>query len=76
MTLINVRFCDYIKLVKIKCGISNLAPDDVSGINRDKEFFEPSKQVGGDTSSYKVVPPNSLLAISCTLEEMPFCQLR
>lgn len=58
MTLINVRFGDYIKLVKIKCGISNLAPDDVSGINRDKEFFEPSKQVGGDTSSYKVVPPN------------------
>lgn len=58
MALINVRFGDYIKLVKIKCGIKNLTPDDVSGINRDKEFFEPSKQVGGDTSSYKVVPPN------------------
>lgn len=58
MALINVRFGDYIKLVKIKCGISNLTPDDVSGINRDKEFFEPSKQVGGDTSSYKAVPPN------------------
>ncbi|MBQ5608100.1 MAG: restriction endonuclease subunit S, partial [Oscillospiraceae bacterium] len=31
---------------------------DVSGVNRDKEFFEPSKQVGEDTSKYKIVPPN------------------
>ena len=34
------------------CGIANLALDDVSGINRDKEFFEPSKQVGADTTKY------------------------
>ena len=40
------------------CGISDLSTDDVSGVNRDKEFFEPSKQVGTDTSKYKVVPPN------------------
>lgn len=58
MTLNRIRFGDYIKPIKIKCGISNLTVDDVSGINRDKEFFEPSKQVGADTSSYKVVPPN------------------
>ena len=58
MTLNSVRFGDYIKLIKEKCNIPNLTPDDVSGINRDKEFFEPSKQVGGDTSNYKIVPPN------------------
>ena len=40
------------------CGVSDLSTDDVSGVNRDKEFFEPSKQVGTDTSKYKVVPPN------------------
>lgn len=40
------------------CGIAKLTLDDVSGINRDKEFFEPSKQVGADTSKYKVVPPD------------------
>lgn len=58
MALIRVRFGDYIRLIKEKCGISNLSVNDVSGINRDKEFFEPSKQVGSDTSSYKIVPPN------------------
>lgn len=58
MALSDVRLGDYIKLVKEKCGVSNLTPDDVSGINRDKEFFEPSKQVGGDTSNYKIVPPD------------------
>lgn len=40
------------------CGISDLSINDVSGINRNKEFFEPSKQVSTDTSKYKVVPPN------------------
>lgn len=39
-----------------KCGISNLTPYQVSGVNKDKEFFEPSHQVGGDTSKYQVVP--------------------
>lgn len=38
------------------CGISNLKLEDVSGINRDKEFFEPAKQVGEDTSDYQIVP--------------------
>lgn len=40
------------------CKIPDLKLDDISGVNRDKEFFEPSKQVGSDTSKYKVVPPN------------------
>ena len=39
------------------CGVPNLSPDAVSGVNRDKEFFEPARQIGQDTSSYKVVPP-------------------
>ncbi len=57
MALNKVRIGDYIELVKKKCGISNLTVDDVSGINKEKEFFEPSKQVGKDTSDYKIVPP-------------------
>ena len=58
MKLNKVRFGDYIKIIKDKCNISNLTPNDVSGINREKEFFEPSKQVSNDTSNYKIVPPN------------------
>lgn len=41
-----------------KCGIPNLTSYQVSGINKDKEFFEPSHQVGEDTSNYQVVPPS------------------
>ena len=40
-----------------KCGIANLTPYQVSGVNREKEFFEPSHQVCEDTSKYQVVPP-------------------
>lgn len=47
-----------------KCGIPNLTPYQVSGVNRDKEFFEPSHQVGEDTSKYQVVPP---LFFACNL---------
>ena len=52
-----IRLGDYLELYKEKCNISNLTPNDVSGINRNKEFFEPSVQVANDTSDYKVVPP-------------------
>lgn len=38
------------------CGIPSLNENQVSGINRDKEFFEPSKQVGNETSKYQIVP--------------------
>lgn len=41
----------------LKCGIPNLTPYQVSGVNKDKEFFEPSHQVGEDTSKYQIVPP-------------------
>lgn len=57
-----VRIGDCIELVKIKCGIPNLTVFDVSGVNKEKEFFEPSKQVGKDTSDYKVVPPGCFAA--------------
>lgn len=40
------------------CDDPDLTPNDISGINREKEFFEPSKQVGADTSKYKIVPPD------------------
>lgn len=40
-----------------RCEIPDLTPWQVSGVNREKEFFEPSHQVGEDTSNYQVVPP-------------------
>ena len=52
------RLGDLIELVNIKSGISNLTIYDVSGINKDKEFFSPTIQVGEDTSNYKIVPPH------------------
>lgn len=57
MQLIKCKVGSLVELFVEKCGIPNLTVNDVSGINRDKEFFEPSKQVGSDTSAYKVVPP-------------------
>lgn len=57
MALTKYKLGDVITLYSEKCGISNLTEDQVSGINRDKEFFEPSHQVGKDTSKYQVVPP-------------------
>lgn len=57
MGLIKIRIGDYFVPYSCYCGISNLSNDDISGINREKEFFEPSHQVGSDTSKYKVVPP-------------------
>lgn len=58
MKLNKYRLGDFIELYSKRCNISNLTIYQVSGINRDKEFFEPSKQVGEDTSNYKIVPPN------------------
>lgn len=57
MGLIKVKLGKYIELYSKKCDIPNLSNEDVSGVNKDKEFFEPSPQVGSDTSKYKVVPP-------------------
>lgn len=58
MKLNKQRIGDFIEVYNKRCEISNLTVNDVSGINRDKEFFEPSKQVGANTSKYKVVPPD------------------
>jgi type I restriction enzyme S subunit len=49
---------DLITLISEKCNINNLTVTDVSGINKEKEFFSPTVQVGADTSNYKIVPPN------------------
>lgn len=57
MGLNKYRIGDLIEPYSQRCGIPDLLPEQVSGINIDKEFFEPAKQVGEDTSGYKVVPP-------------------
>lgn len=49
---------ELLELYSERCGIPNLTRYEVSGVNRDKEFFEPSQSVGEDTSSYKIVPIN------------------
>ena len=56
MALTKCKLGDFIKLYNQQCCIDNLSREEVSGINREKEFFEPSTQVGADTSKYKVVP--------------------
>lgn len=58
MALTKIKLGKYIELYSEKCNIPDLTNDEVSGINKDKEFFEPSNQVGKDTSKYKIVPPN------------------
>ena len=58
MGLSKYKIGDFIEPYSKRSGIPNLLPEQVSGINIDKEFFEPAKQVGKDTSSYKMVPPN------------------
>ena len=58
MKLKKYKIGEFIEPYSQRCGIVDLIPEQVSGINIDKEFFEPAKQVGDDTSNYKVVPPN------------------
>lgn len=58
MKLTNVKIGDCVTEFKQACNIPNLTEFDISGVNKEKEFFEPSKQVGGDTSKYKNVPPD------------------
>ena len=57
MGLSNIRLRDVVLPFSQKCGISNLTPDQISGVNCEKEFFEPSHQIGEETSQYKIVPP-------------------
>ena len=56
MTLSKHTIGDLIETYNVKCNIPNLTIYDVSGINREKEFFSPTVQVGSDTSNYKEVP--------------------
>lgn len=58
MGLSKHKIGEFIEPYSQRCGIANLIPEQVSGINIDKEFFEPARQVGEDTSGYKIVPPN------------------
>ncbi len=58
MALNKIKLGKYIELYSKRCNIPKLTNDDVSGVNKDKEFFEPSNQVGSDTSKYKMVPPH------------------
>lgn len=57
MPLKKIKLFEYIELYSEKCNIPDLTNNDISGINKEKEFFEPSNQVGTDTSGYKIVPP-------------------
>lgn len=57
MALNKIKLGKYIQLFSEQCNIPNLEKDDVSGINREKEFFEPTNQIGQDTSKYQIVPP-------------------
>lgn len=56
MKLTRYKLVDLVELYSKQCDIDNLTIDDVSGVNKDKEFFEPSKQVGSNTSKYRIVP--------------------
>lgn len=58
MGLTKHKLNEFVELYVEKCGNPNLTIFDISGINSDKEFFEPSKQAGIDTSNYKNVPAN------------------
>ena len=56
MSLKKVRLGDLIENYSEKCNIPNL--NNIQGINKEKEFII-SRQVGEDTSNYKIVYPNS-----------------
>ena len=58
MGLTKIKLGKYIEPYSQRCNIPKLGNNDVSGVNKYKEFFEPSPQVGSDTSNYKNVPPS------------------
>lgn len=57
MELTRHKIGEFVSPFSQRCGVPDLSPEQVSGINNEKEFFEPSHQVGEDTSKYKIVPP-------------------
>ena len=58
MALTKHKLGEFTELYNERCGNPNLTVYDISGVNADKEFFEPSKQAGADTSHYKNVLPD------------------
>lgn len=58
MALTKYRLGTLLEPLSERCNNPHLTAHEISGINADKEFFEPAKQVGTDTSNYKIVPPN------------------
>lgn len=56
MALTKQKIGDLISPYNVACN-QQLSADEISGVNREKDFFEPARQVGADTTSYKVVPP-------------------
>lgn len=56
MTWKRIRIGDFIETSKELCNISDLTPEDVSGISCDKDFFSPARQIAENTSNYKIVP--------------------
>lgn len=57
MELNNMRLGSLIEPFDERCATASLTAKDISGINATKEFFEPARQVGKDTSNYRNVPP-------------------
>lgn len=57
MALNRIKLGKYLRLYSRKCNVPDLGNNEVSGVSKDKEFFEPSPQVGDDTSKYQIVPP-------------------
>ncbi len=55
MALVKQKIGDLISPYNVACN-QQLSADEISGVNREKDFFEPARQVGADTTSYKVVP--------------------
>jgi len=55
MELTKHKIGEFVKLFNMNCNIPDLTANQISGINREKEFFEPARQVGKDTSNYKIV---------------------
>ena len=53
MALTKYRLGTLLEPLSERCNNPHLTAHEISGINADKEFFEPAKQVGTDTSNYK-----------------------
>ncbi|MBR6164089.1 restriction endonuclease subunit S [bacterium] len=57
MTCRTIKIGDIVEQYREICLKRNLTPDDVWGISAKKEFFSPARQIGQDTSGYKIVSP-------------------